>query len=115
MPNRRAAPDRPSERSFLRSTGLPVNLPNGPEMIGEVRDACDHPGELEGRGVTRRTQRGQPSTGFVAHAIADLLPGGGVDSGDLPGLVPSRIRERIASLGSPAIHQREAVAQMLNV
>src|SRR4051812_22611502 len=65
----------PTKRSFTRSTGLPVDLPDGAEVISEMRDARDHPGELDGLGVARRTERRQPSSRFAAQAVADVLPG----------------------------------------
>src|SRR5438094_4429376 len=54
-------------------------------------------------------------TDLVAQPVSDLVPLSGTHARRLPRLVPRRIRERIAALSRPPIHERESVAQVLGV
>src|SRR4029450_13536632 len=46
-----------SKRALLGPAALFVDLSNGAEVIGEVRDAADHPAQLDIRHLARHFQR----------------------------------------------------------
>src|SRR5580700_8530585 len=91
----------------VRSLSWPApilgDLSDGAEMVGQVSDARDHPGELHFTDIAWGAQRRQPAMCFVTQAVLDRFPGGCVDVTRLPRLVPRRIRERIATLCRPSI------------
>src|SRR5262245_5062153 len=80
-----------------------------------MRDARDHPGQLDSIHLTIGPQRLEPAMGLVAQPVPDLLPRGLVDRGHLPGFVPLCVCEGVPALGGPPVHQRQPVAQVLRV
>src|SRR5262245_14840956 len=84
-------------------------------MIGEMRDARDHPGQLDSIHLTIGLQRLEPPMRFVAQAVADLLPRGLVYRGHLPRVVPHGVGEGVAAVGCPPVHQRQPVAEVLRM
>src|SRR5215470_10044055 len=102
-------------RAFPRASHLLVDLTNRAEVIREVSDAGDHPGEFYPGEFARRAQRFEPAVCFGAEAVADLIPRRRVDGRELPGFVPLCIGERISALGYPLIHEREPVTNVLRM
>ena len=103
------------KRPFPRSARVARNLPDRAEVIRQVRDARHHPREFHIRNLAGRGEHRQPSVRFATQTIADLRPRRFVDARRLPRLVPFRVRERVAALGHPPVHQRQSVAQVLRV
>jgi hypothetical protein len=84
-------------------------------MVSEMHDTSDQRHELHVAHVTCEVQRRRPAACLITEAVADLHPLGGVDGGGLPCFVPLRVRERIATLGDPSVHQRQPVTHVLDM
>src|SRR4029450_2837664 len=104
-----------SERSLFRAAYALADLTDRAEMVGEVCDAGNHAWELDAAALARLSAHFQPALRFVTQPCAYLLPRAGINGGHLPGLIPFRIGERIATLPCPAIHQRKAVTHRVGV
>src|SRR5204863_142789 len=84
-----------------------VDLPDRAEVIRQMRDAGDHPGQLHLADITRRAERLRPTLRGVAQPAANLLPFVRVDASRLPRLVPFGIGDGIAAFGRPSIHHAQ--------
>src|SRR5690349_9704038 len=109
------SPSSWSEGAFLGASRLLVDLPDRAHVIREVGDARHHPVQLGLGHVARRAEHLEPPARLVAEPVADLVPRARVDLADLPRLVPLCVREGVAALGGPTVHQRQPVALVLHV
>src|SRR2546423_4578792 len=91
-----------------------IDLANGADVIGEVRNAGDDAVELGLIDLTRLVERLEPAVCLFGERFAQLLPLRGVDARLAPARGPVRIIERVFA-SRPTVHQRETVPEVVDV
>jgi len=100
---------------YLRTARGAIDLANRAEMIRQMGDAADDAVQLDAADVARRAQRVEPASRLGRQIVPQLLPLGVGDCRFAPARAPIGAAERILFAAGPPVHERQAVAQVIDV